>query len=1392
MATIFISHSSRNNPQAIAIRDWLIDEGWNDIFLDLDPERGLKAGERWQEALKRASSTCELVIFLISPAWAASKWCLAEFLLAKQMNKLTFAVIVEETPFEEIPTELSSEWQIVDLATGSPRRSFDISDGDGTQSETVSFGEDGLQRLKIGLLHSGLDPKYFPWPPEHDPDRSPYRGLRALEEEDAGIFFGREGPIVDGLDIVRGQRNAAPPRMLVILGASGAGKSSFMRAGLLPRLRRDSQHYRVLPVLRPNNAALEGEHGFVAALGTALRDAGSSRARAEIRTAVQAGAASVADLLSPLIQTSEDAHPKPLLVLPIDQGEELFLADGETEAQAFLGLLRDLLLLDSPSFSVLVTIRSDSYEPLQVSKALEGVAQKTYSLPPMPRGAHGEVILGPARRLSEASRPFQVEPALVDALLGDLENSDAKDALPLLAFTLDRLFREYGESGELTKDGYKATGRIRGAIEAAVKEALRAADRDPDVPRDMDERLRLLRSAMIPALASVDPETHTPRRRVARFEEVPKAARPLLGHLVDQRLLSTDVSLDSGERTVEPAHEALLRQWDALSGWLAEDSEDLTMAERVRRAARDWEENDRDPAWLVHSGARLQLADRVAAREDFVRLFGARSKTYLLACREAEQARQAEEEAVRLREIAAQRQRVRIVAAGLVASLVLLAIAGWQWWEAGQQRQTAEAEARRARHAAAGGLAALSTIETDQGNYTKATKLALAAWPRNGRTDDPKLDDVLDNLSTTIPALIDGVETRETKRNTGSGRVRVEFPSNSDIAVIARGDRLKLVDITSEEVVSNEMGPLNPYGEGFDISPDGQWLAVAFQDAPPTLVSTKNPSEVRRIRTRSPVSGFGFSADGTKLAIIERRGTVSVVELQRLTAVRQFQIARGLADSVWDIAVSPAMDRFAVATSDSVLLFDIEDPSRPLAQKKGVKRGSLNWVSENGILAVDRQRQALFINWDRDSILKIGGAAHSLSPARNEVAVRMAVDPPKSSGGGHTTLDDGFKVLTVASGVESRSLDYTPDGNGLLFGDARSAVWHWRFADNQMVARYDNGHAHVAGATMQSDGKVSVAFENGELRSVPADDATVRLIGKPFPEETETALSPDGSRVVGRHADGTVEVRAVSDIDTVLTTAKPSMPQRSGPIALSPNGSRIAFATPEGVTTYALDETELSWTMQRLEFGRFLPRLTYSPDGKLIAGAAGDRYDWVSFLLNGDSGEILSFQNGTGPIGAFASPIEFSSDGTHVRYFQQAEWRTIGAESSAGEIEASFDTRWSGHSLSVDGSRAALVNRDRKGIEIWDTTTSVRLQNLQGLGPEIAEIVFLPDGFRLVSLNSDGSLAIWQLPPEIRQGNAFQIACEVLPHADLEEASSGYPIRIDEPICAPDYDPPLP
>src|SRR5262249_11771983 len=229
-----------------------------------------------------------------------------------------------------------------------------------------------------------------------------------------------------------------------------------------------------------------------------------------------------------------------------------------------------------PVITVL-TIRSDNYERLQSAPELDGMHQEMLSLPPMPKGSYAEVIKGPIRRLDGTTRGIKMDDALVDTLLDDIEAGGAKDALPVLAFTLERLYGEYGATGHLTLDHYGRLSGIKGSIVAAVERAFTAADSDTRVPKDRQARLALLRRGLIPWLAGIDSDTKAPRRRVARLSEIPEEAHPLIDLLVEQRLLSTDVAKDTGEKTIEPAHEALLRQWGLLQGWLEEDTGLLTV-----------------------------------------------------------------------------------------------------------------------------------------------------------------------------------------------------------------------------------------------------------------------------------------------------------------------------------------------------------------------------------------------------------------------------------------------------------------------------------------------------------------------------------------------------------------------------------------------------------------------------------------------------------------------------------------------------------------------------------------------------------------------------------------------------------------------------------------------
>ncbi len=728
MSKIFLSHSSKDNVAAQAMADWLSENGFAEFFLDLDPDRGINPGERWEKALHQAANRCEAVIFLISKNWLASDWCDREFALARNLNKNLFSVIIDHTlTLADLKPQFREAWQVVNLADGQDGETREAELPGTAVSGHVTWSRTGLRRLKNGLEKSGLDAKYFPWPPEGEPDRAPYRGLLALEEKDAAILFGREADIVLGVDRLRRMRERAPPRILTLLGASGAGKSSYLRAGLLARLRRDDMNFLPLAAIRPGRDAIFGEDGFLGALVQAF----PKRPRAELRAALGNGAQSLKALFVELAEAEQResaAAMSPTILVAIDQGEDLFRAEGARESEELLALVRALVESDDPSCIALFAIRSDSFDRLEHASELLGLAQEAQPLLPMPRGNFRSVIEGPAERAANAGQKLAIDPQLTARLLADIDQEAGADALPLLAFTLQQLYEDHRASGRLTLADYAAFGAMGGAIDRAVERAFRKADADPaHFPADRGERERLLRRGLIPWLAGIDPDTRSPRRSIARTSDIPAEARALVALLVEERLLVADRRAEESGgfvETLEPAHEALLRKWGLLKGWLEEDLGELATLEALRRAVRDWDANARGEDWLAHQGERLADARGLDARSDLAAQLDARDRLYLAACsakedagraqrakaRADERARlEAEALAAEAKAEAAQAQNRgarRLALAAAIAALALASLGGWAW----SQKLAADRQAERANRAVHDAAEAVNTV----------------------------------------------------------------------------------------------------------------------------------------------------------------------------------------------------------------------------------------------------------------------------------------------------------------------------------------------------------------------------------------------------------------------------------------------------------------------------------------------------------------------------------------------------------------------------------------------------------------------------------------------------------------------------------------------------------
>ncbi len=1292
MARLFISHSTVNNAEAIALRDWLAAQGWDDVFLDLDPARGILAGERWERALNEAAKRCEAVIFLVSRAWLASEWCRREFNLARRLNKRIFGMLVEDIAIADLPADMTGTWQFVNLTSGGDHHIFRAALPDGGEAH-VTFSAAALQRLRAGLTKAGLDPRFFAWPPEKDRDRSPYRGLKPLEAEDAGIFFGREAEVIGALDRLRGLAEAPAPRLLVILGASGAGKSSFLRAGLWPRLRRDDRSFLPLPVIRPERAAISWETGLLRCLETACKEAGAPRNRAGIRAVLESGGKPTLALLGELASRAAppaltgETQKTPALVFSIDQGEELFLSEGTEEAQSFLALFAEILASANPSTIGLITIRSDSYERLQTAKALEAITQQTLSLPPMAKGAYIEVIEGPARRLENTPRALRIEPSLSNALLSDIEAGGAKDALPLLAFTLERLYADHGGDGDLTLAEYRETGGVKGSIEAAVERALAASDGDPRVPQDRNARLALLRRALIPWLAGIDPETGAPRRRVARMIEIPDEARALVQHLVSARLLSTDVT-ESGAATVEPAHEALLRQWGLLRGWLEEDFAALSALDGVKRAKRDWEANGRDPGWLSHTGGRLDDAERFGRQANLQNYLDESDRAYLGACRERADAERFEKEA------AIRREKVR---------LAEIAKAQQEKAAEQEQRERAQKKTRILQRviAAVVGISALAAGVLLWLNYQQG-KVVTRSLAENR------------NLAAANEVSIRKIAEGRTNLAIGHSKLLAELAS------IAR-DRGNYDEALRLATLGTREDPLAKNG-GASLASDE--LARSIQEG--WLLALRGHKD--------EVASAAFSPDGKRIVTASKDETARVFDA---TTGRELLILHEPKPPAKP--EKPGEEPFAgdfISYAINSATFDPSGGKIVTASADGLVRV---WDSAGGRLLLTIRMP----NEPTDGL--------PLDPNAQPPEALAAAFSPDGSAIAAVTADNLVRLFNATSGAPSivlrghedtiRSVAFSLDGTRIVTGSWDKTARVWNARTGQPVAMIREPDSGIYAAAFSPDGtKLALAL----------DDMTARIVDSSSGKEIaamrghtaavfSVAFSSDGTRIVtasgnqSAASDNTARIWDVATGQELWRFRGHSSALTSA--AFSPDGTRIVTSSADG--------TARIWDAMAVKAAALACNACQT--AAIALGAAGPRAITASFndpprSWDAASGKQLAMFPG----GKFG--LEYAAfDQAASRVVMQSSEDGIGVMRVAdGKVLAKLgkpEKPWVvSASFSLDGSKIATANTELKSADIWDAATGKLLGTVQSHHTEKMSFAALdPSGSKIVTTSWDNT-----------------------------------------------------
>ncbi len=995
------------------------------------------------------------------------------------------------------------------------------------------------------------------------PGESPFKGLQYFDVADAELFFGREALVekLAGRLLPRG--DAPPPSFLAIVGASGSGKSSLVRAGLVPRLQRQNPSWQV-HIITPT------AHPLKELAASLTRDSESLTATTTLMDDLAREGRSL-DLAASRLLKKVGSGERLLLV--VDQFEELFTAcKDEAERQAFLD---NVLTAVAPETAgptlVVLTLRADFYAHCaQYANLREAIAAQQEYIGPMGAEELRRAIEEPAARGGWA-----FESGLVDLLLRDVgagENRQPEPgALPLLSHALLETWKR--RSGRtLTLKGYEESGGVRGAIAKTAETVYgQLSPESQPIARNIFLRLTELGEG-----------TQDTRRRASLDELITDVGlQPLvesvLKVLADARLITT------GEQAAEVAHEALIREWPALRGWLDENREGLRLHRHLTEAAGAWAKLDRDPGEL-YRGARLtQAVEWAGANDDQL---NALEREFITVSKDFAEREVAEREAQRRRELeaaqklaetekqAAARMRVRnriIIGVGAVAivlaviALVFGAQSNRNAIQAGENLSTAQAASTQAVSQQKTAVVAQGLADQRRDEAERQSQIAfagkLAAQGQALYEDNPLLGLrlALESFAFAPPddEATRGSTTDMLRKLIASGRVlklgddvAAIYPNPDNTLLVidyaTKPDELRrTADGSLVQTLSGNVGYLY-----FSPDPQASYFVVTYDDGKPGEL--RRAADGRLVQTfSSDVSDVVFSPDPqASYFVVNYYGKPG--ELRRTTDGSLAQTLSGYVSLV-DFSPDPQASYFVVSYDDT------PDELRSTADGSIVP---LSGVVSSVDFSPDPQASFFVVHYADDTpgelrriadgrlVQTLSGAVYTVFFSPDPQASYFVVSYFGDRPGELRRTAGGSLVQTLSSVV--RSVNFSPDPQASFF-----VVSYPDGTPDELRSTADGSVVPLSGAVsdvvFSPDPQASyfaVSYfsqKPGELRRtadgsiVPLSGAVFSVVFSPDPQASYFVVSYPGGTLgeLRRTADGRLVQTFSSDVSDVVFSPDP-------------------------------------------------------------------------------------------------------------------------------------------------------------------------------------------------------------------------------------------------------------